>query len=230
MNFAFPPPPIPSVAIADQLARFPVHRIYCVGRNYAAHIREMGGDPSQERPFFFAKPADAIVTQDEAIPYPPETADFQYEIEMVVAIEMGGRDIAAASALNHVFGYAVGVDLTRRDSQAAAKKAGRPWEHSKSFDQSAAIGPIYRANEVGHPETGRLWLAVNGEIRQNSDISNMIWSVPEIIAALSRGWTLAPGDLIYTGTPDGVGPLSRGDVITGGVQDLGEIRFEVARG
>ena len=227
MAFVFPAPPTPSIAVAGESARFPVRRIFCVGRNYADHVREMGGDPNRDPPVFFTKPADAVVEQGVKIAYAAETADLHYEIELVIAIGKGGRNIEAADALAHVYGYAVGIDMTRRDTQAKAKKAGGPWDHAKAFDQSAPIGPVYAAAKVGHPEKGRIWLSVNGVSRQSSDIANMIFSVSEIIAAVSRGWELAPGDLIFTGTPDGVGPVVSADVITGGVDGLGEIRFEM---
>lgn len=227
MNYLFAPPPVISSAIVDSDARFPVHRIYCVGRNYAAHIREMGLDPEREPPFFFAKPIDALVNPGAKIPYPRETADFHYEIELVIAISKGGRAIAVKDALSHVFGYAVGIDLTRRDTQVAARKAGRPWDHGKGFDQSAPMSNIVPASKIGHPSSGRIWLAVNNAVRQESDISKLIWSVPETIAALSNGWDLEPGDLIFSGTPDGIGPVVPGDIITGGIDGLAELRFEI---
>ena len=221
-------PPAPTLAptsVPDLL--FPVRRVICVGRNYAAHAREMGSDPDREPPFFFTKWAETVVPSGAQLAYPPGTQDFQFEAELVIAIGKGGRNIEAADALAHVYGYAVGIDMTRRDTQAKAKKAGGPWDHAKAFDQSAPIGPVYAAAKVGHPEKGRIWLSVNGVSRQSSDIANMIFSVSEIIAAVSRGWELAPGDLIFTGTPDGVGPVVSADVITGGVDGLGEIRFEM---
>ncbi len=209
--YAFPPHPIPSVAIADSSARFPVHRIYCVGRNYAEHAKEMGSAVERETPTFFMKPADAVWTADEPVPYPPATTNLHHEIELVVALHSGGRDIAAEKALEHVFGYAVGLDLTRRDLQAAAKAKGNPWDTAKGFDASAPIGAIARAASIGHPSMGELRLEVNGSIRQHADIADMIFSVPQIIAELSKLFALQSGDLIYTGTPAGVGPLLRGD-------------------
>jgi fumarylpyruvate hydrolase len=221
-DFAFSPPQIPSVEIAGMRQRFPVHRIYCVGRNYADHVREMGSD-LKEPPVFFTKPADAIVPSDAAVPYPPRTENLHHEVELVVAIGSAGRNISAAQALDHVFGYAVGNDLTRRDLQAASKKKGQPWDTSKGFDASAPIGAI-RPVEHGHLERGRIWLSVNGEMRQQSDIAEMIWSVPEIIAELSTLFELQAGDLIYTGTPAGVGAVKPGDRIECGVDGLETLR------
>ena len=210
-EYVFVPPPIPSVEIAGSSQRFPVHRIYCVGRNYADHVKEMGSD-AKEPPVFFTKPADAIVASGAAVPYPPRSENFHYEVELVIAIGSSGRNIAAANALNHVFGYAVGNDLTRRDLQGASKKKGLPWDTGKAFDASAPIGAI-RPASLGHVERGSIWLKVNGETKQQSDISEMIWSVPDIIAELSTFFELRAGDLIYTGTPAGVGPLKAGDQI-----------------
>jgi fumarylpyruvate hydrolase len=217
--FVFLPPSTPSVEIAGTRNRFPVHRIYCVGRNYADHVREMGSDPKAEAPVFFAKPPDAIVASGVAIPYPPRTENFHHEVELVVAIGGAGRNIAASHAIGHIFGYAVGNDLTRRDLQGASKKKGLPWDTSKGFDASAPIGAI-RPASLGHVEHGRIWLSVNGETRQQSDVGEMIWSVPEIIAELSTFFELKAGDLIYTGTPAGVGPLNPGDKIECGVEGL----------
>ncbi len=224
---AFPPSPQPTAEIAGRSERFPVNRIYCVGRNYAAHIREMGFDPDREPPFFFLKPADALVPQASSIAYPAETSDFQHEVELVIAIGKGGADIPVERALDHVFGYGVGLDLTRRDLQVEARNRGRPWEAGKSFDHSAPLAPLHPAAEVGHLSRGRIWLTVNGEVRQQGDIGQMIWSVPETVSALSRLWELQPGDLIYSGTPEGVGPLARGDVVAGGVDGLSELRVRI---
>jgi fumarylpyruvate hydrolase len=218
-EYVFVPPPIPSVEIAGTRQRFPVHRIYCVGRNYAEHAREMGNDPKADPPVFFTKPADAIVANGVAVPYPPRTDNFHYEVELVVAVGGAGRNIAAAQAFGHVFGYAVGNDLTRRDLQGASKKKGLPWDTGKAFDASAPIGAI-RPASLGHIERGRIWLNVNGETRQQSDISEMIWSVSDIIAELSTLFELRAGDLIYTGTPAGVGPLKPGDRIDCGIDGL----------
>ena len=222
-EYAFPPVPIPSVEIAGDSRRFPVHRIYCVGRNYAEHVREMGADPQKEPPIFFTKPASALVPSGATVPYPPRTTNFHHEIELVVAIGRAGLRIPAERALEHVFGYAVGNDFTRRDLQSVARKAGAPWDTSKGFDCSAAITAI-RPAERGHVTSGRIWLAVNGQIRQDADVSRMIWTVPEIIAELSTYFELRPGDLIYTGTPAGVGPLQVGDRLEGGVDGLDVLR------
>lgn len=220
MNFAIPAPAQPAVAVAGEDAFFPVHRIYCVGRNYAAHAREMGKDPEREAPFFFMKPADAIVANHETIPFPSRTDNLHHEIELVVALGRGGTNIETARALDHVFGYAVGNDLTRRDLQNEAKEKGRPWSTAKGFDRSAVVSAVHRVAEVGHPTRGRIWLSVNGELRQQGDLSEMIWSVAEVIAELSTLFELAPGDLIFTGTPAGVGALKRGDRIEGGVEGI----------
>ena len=222
MPYLFPPS-TPSVPVKGRSEHFPVHRIYCVGRNYAAHAREMGANPDREPPFFFAKPADAIVPSNARIPYPSRTNNFHHESELVVAIGKGGRDIPAAQALDHVYGYAVGNDLTRRDLQSDAKDNGRPWDTSKGFDRSAVISAITPAAQSGHLRSGRIWLQVNGQMRQQADLSELIWSVPEIIAELSTFFELQPGDLIYTGTPAGVGALKKGDRIEGGIDGLNEI-------
>jgi len=222
MPYLFPPT-TPAVTIKGRTDLFAVHRIYCVGRNYAAHAREMGANPDREPPFFFAKPADAIVPNNTRIPYPSRTSNFHHEIELVVAIGKGGRDIAAAQALDHVYGYAVGNDLTRRDLQSDAKDNGRPWDTSKGFDRSAVISAITPATQSGHLRSGRIWLKVNGQLRQQADIAELIWNVPEIIAELSTFFELQPGDLIYTGTPAGVGALKKGDRIEGGIDGLDEL-------
>ena len=227
VEFVLPVPPAPSVAIAGTASRFPVRRIICVGRNYAAHAREMGRDPDREPPFFFLKPADAVVDDGAAIPYPPQTSNFHYEIELVVAIGTGGHDIPAERALEHVWGYGVGLDMTRRDLQLAARDQGRPWDFGKGFDLSAPIAPLRPADTLGHAGAGRIWLAVNGVIKQDSDVSKLIWPVPDIISICSRFMTLQPGDLIMTGTPEGVGPVVPGDTITGGILDVGEITIHI---
>jgi fumarylpyruvate hydrolase len=227
-QFILPPPPIPAVAIAGTDQKFPVRRIFCVGRNYAAHAREMGKDPDREPPFFFMKPADTVVDSGSAIPYPPETKNLHFEMELVVAIGTGGTNIAPANALTHVFGYAAGIDLTRRDLQNLAKDMARPWDWSKGFDNSAPCGPIHPAASAGHPKTGRIWLAVNDTVKQDADIADLIWPVPDIIAFISASMALAPGDLIYTGTPSGVGPVNPGDSITGGIEGAGEIEITIA--
>ena len=222
MPYLFPPT-TPAVAIKGRSDLFPVHRIYCVGRNYADHVREMGGNPDREPPIFFAKPADAVVPNNARIPYPSRTKNFHHEIELVIAIGKGGRDIAVAQALEHVFGYAVGNDLTRRDLQSEAKDNGRPWDTSKGFDRSAVLSAITPAAQSGHLRSGRIWLKVNGQMRQQADLSELIWSVPEVIAELSTFFELQPGDLIYTGTPAGVGGLKKGDRIEGGIDGLDEL-------
>lgn len=227
MTLEFAPPLAPTVEVGGSTARFPVHRIYCVGRNYAAHAREMGMDPEREPPFFFTKPADAVVPNGAPVPYPPRTANLHHEIELVVAIGEGGKDIPVANALAHVFGYAVGNDLTRRDLQAAARNEGRPWDVAKGFDHSAPLTAIRRVADVGHPERGAIWLEVNGETRQRADLAEMIWGVPEIIAVLSTYFELRPGDLVFTGTPAGVGAVQRGDSLVGGIDGLDTLRTTI---
>lgn len=220
MTFLFPPSPTVAVDINGITERFPVRRIYCVGRNYAAHAREMGHDPEREPPFFFTKPADAIVPNHATVAYPSRTANLHHEIELVVAMGKGGRNIPMASALQHVFGYAVGNDLTRRDLQFAARDKGRPWDTGKAFDRSAVITAITPASRVGHLNGGRIWLTVNGQLRQQADLAELIWSVPEIVAELSTLFELAAGDLIYTGTPGGVAAVVPGDRLEGGIDGL----------
>jgi fumarylpyruvate hydrolase len=204
-----------------------VHRIYCVGRNYAKHAREMGMDPDREPPFFFSKPADALVANGTPVPYPSRTSNLHHELELVVAIGAGGRDIPLSSALTHVYGYAVGLDLTRRDQQFAARDKGRPWDVAKGFDQSAPVSAIRPAADMGHLAQGAIWLEVNGEERQRANLSEMIWSVPEIVAELSTYFELRPGDLVFTGTPEGVGPLHRGDSVVGGIDGLETLRITI---
>jgi fumarylpyruvate hydrolase len=220
MSYVFPPLEPASVAIIGRSERFPVHRIYCVGRNYAAHAREMGMDPDREPPFFFSKPADAVVPNHAVVPYPSRTSNLHHEIELVVALGRGGRDIAIANALEHVFGYAVGNDLTRRDLQFQARDKGRPWDTSKGFDHSAVISAITPGPQAVDLAVARIWLKVNGEIRQQAQLNELIWSVPEVIAELSTLYQLQPGDLIYTGTPAGVAALRSGDRLEGGVDGL----------
>lgn len=227
MGYVFPPAPVPSVAVADSIDRLPVRRIFCVGRNYAAHAREMGKDPDREPPFFFSKPADAVVDSDVTIAYPPQTENFHYEAELVVAIGKAGSNIAEADALDHVWGYAVGNDLTRRDLQLAARDLGRPWDFGKAFDRSAVIGPVSPVSKTGHLSKGAIRLRVNGETKQDANLSELIWSVPEIISYLSHSIALAPGDLIMTGTPAGVGPLMPDDVCVVSIDGLGKIRTDV---
>lgn len=227
MSFVFAPAAPVAVPIAGGQDAFPVRRVYCVGRNYAAHAREMGFDPDREPPFFFCKPADAVVPvaqgQTLDLPYPPETANLHYEIELVAAIGQGGANISVDNALQHVWGYAVGLDMTRRDLQMKMREAGRPWELGKAFDQSAPIGPLHPAASVNGIDQAAIWLQVNGVDKQRSDIGKLIWSVAETIAYLSKYFRLEAGDLIYTGTPEGVGPVVRGDTMTGGVDGLGTL-------
>lgn len=220
-------PKQPLLAVRGSSARFPVRRIYCIGRNYLAHIREMGEADERDPPIFFQKPGDAVVQQGEPMPYPSATTDFQYEAELVVAIGRAGQDIEVRDALDHVYGYAVGLDMTRRDIQRAAAKAGHPWENGKAFDHSAPCGEIVPVAQCGHPARGALTLSVNGQPRQATDLSQLIWSVPEIIAKLSKLYRLMPGDLVYTGTPDGVGPVEPGDEIKVAVEGVGTLRMRV---
>ena len=229
-SYVFSPPVRPWVAVHGSSDRFAVHRIYCVGRNYAAHVREMGGDPARELPIFFSKPADAVVASGTDVPYPPHTSNLHHEVELVVAIGKSGSGIAVTDALSHVFGYAVGNDLTRRDLQAEARSKGLPWDSAKAFDRSAPIASIQTVDQVGHPKDARIWLKVNDEIRQDSNLTQMIWSVPEIIAELSAYYTLQQGDLIFTGTPDGIGPLVPGDAVTAGIYGLDSLQHRIVSG
>ena len=215
--------PLPSLAVEGTDARFPVGRIYCVGRNYADHAREMGHDPDREPPFFFQKSANSLVANGSTIAYPAKTKDVHHEIEMVVAIGKGGKDIPVEKALEHVWGYGVGLDMTRRDIQGEAKKMGRPWEMGKSFDESAPATALKPASKIGHPSKGAIWLKVNGQTKQQGDINQMIWSVAEQIAYLSGMVTLQPGDLIFSGTPAGVGPIKAGDKLEGHVDGVGDL-------
>jgi fumarylpyruvate hydrolase len=224
-RYAFQPAAAPAVPIADEDVLFPVRRILCVGRNYAAHRREMGGD-DPDPPFFFAKPADAVVPPGRDPAYPPMTADLHHEVELVVAIGAAASDLTPQQALGAVFGYAVGVDLTRRDLQHAAREKAQPWEAAKGFDDAAPVSPIRRWS--GPAPHGRIRLSVNGEVRQDATTADMLWGVPEVIAEASRLWRLAPGDLIFTGTPEGVGPLVRGDRVEGEVEGVGRLAFQVA--
>ncbi len=219
-------PPAVTAVPTSTGALFPVRRIYCVGRNYAEHAREMGHDPNEAPPFFFGKPADALVIGDGDMPYPTETADLHHEIELVAALGSGGMDIPVESALAHVWGYAVGLDMTRRDTQATAKKGGRPWDMAKGFDHSAPIGTLVPANG-NHPASGRICLSVNGTVRQDADIADMIWDLPHVIAYLSKSIELKRGDLIFTGTPAGVGAVVRGDVLVGEIAGVGSVRTKI---
>jgi fumarylpyruvate hydrolase len=223
-EFVFPPTTTPSVAVAASSQRFPVHRIYCVGRNYADQ-REISSDP----PVFFMKPADAVVANGAVVPYPPRTTNCQHEIELVIAIGRDGRDVDERRALEHVFGYAAGIDLTRRDLQRAAKQSGQPQDTAKNFDFSAPVGAI-RPASLGHVAQGRIWLSVNGELRQESDVKQMLWDVPHIIAELSVYYEIMPGDLIFCGTPAGVGPVKPGDQLEGGIEGLEVLRISITAG
>ncbi|MDO5643611.1 MAG: fumarylacetoacetate hydrolase family protein [Paracoccus sp. (in: a-proteobacteria)] len=223
MGYVFEPAPVASLAIAGSDDRIPVRRIFCIGRNYAEHAREMGKDPDRDPPFFFLKPADAVVADGVTLPYPPQTENLHYEAELVVVIGKGGTNIDEASALSHVWGYAVGNDLTRRDLQLKAREQGRPWDLGKGFDHSAPIGPVHAVAIVGHPDKGAIRLTVNGQIRQEADLSELIWSVPEMISILSHSMELKPGDVIMTGTPAGVGPLVEGDICVVSVEGLGSL-------
>jgi fumarylpyruvate hydrolase len=226
MTYAFAPSRQPALPIKGSDLLFPVHRIYCVGRNYAEHAREMGSDPDREPPFFFQKNPDNLLTSSE-LPYPPQTSDLHFEIELVVALHSGGVDIKVSEALSHVYGYAVGLDMTRRDLQNAAKKTGRPWEVGKAFEHSAPCTPIVPSKSIGHPERGAIWIDVNGERRQTGDLSQMIWNIPNQIAFLSGLFKLAPGDLIFTGTPAGVGSTKRGDRLHGHIDGVGDLEIVV---
>lgn len=231
MSFVFDPAAPVAVPVAGSEDRFPVRRVYCVGRNYAAHAREMGFDPDREPPFFFCKPADAVVPVAEgstlSLPYPPETANLHYEIELVAAIGKSGSNIPVEQALEYVWGYAVGLDMTRRDLQIKMREVGRPWELGKAFDQSAPTAPLHKASDVGNMDNAELWLKVNGQDKQRSDTSKLIWSIAETVAYLSKYFRLEPGDLIFTGTPEGVGPVVKGDLMEGGVAGLGELKVRV---
>ena len=246
MKYAVPPPPATTLPVASDGPGgdvFPVHRIYCVGQNYSDHVLEMGGDPTRDPPFFFSKPRDSIVpcygqavgcssaqsssSSPTRLPYPLATRNLHYEIELVVAIGKEGEEIETSEAEDYVFGFAVGVDLTRRDLQAAAKQSGRPWDSSKGFDQSAPMSPVCRKEKKPLDTSSRIWLDVNGKRRQSSQLDRMTWSVPEIVSILSHQFRLVPGDLIMTGTPSGIGPLEVGDVVAGGVEGLGQIGFTI---
>lgn len=224
--YVFDAPQQASLAVQGTSDRFPIRRIFCVGRNYEAHAKEMGAD-TREPPFFFTKPADAALDTPCTIAYPKLTEDLHHEIELIIAIGKGGSEIAEEDVMDHVWGASVGLDLTRRDLQGVAKKMGRPWDWGKAFDQSAPIAAIKPIADVPSVEQGRIWLAVNGEVRQDADIADLIWSVREHIATLSQAVTLAPGDLVMTGTPAGVGEVVPGDVITGGVEGIGELQVTI---
>lgn len=220
-----PPKPV-GLPVAGSDALFPVRRVYCIGRNYAAHSIEMGDDPDRDPPFFFQKNPNNLDPSGE-FPYPSQSTDVHYEAEMAVALKEGGTNIPVDKALDHVFGYALSLDMTRRDLQGEAKKKGRPWEVGKAFERSAPIGPLHPVSEVGHPSAGRLELTVNGEIKQEGDLNQMIWKVPEMISYLSDYFELAPGDVILSGTPAGVGPVVKGDVMVVTIEGLGALRIPV---
>lgn len=226
MKYLFPPASVAALPVRGTDARFPVRRVYCVGRNYADHAIEMGHDPDKEPPFFFQKNPDNLVS-DGRFPYPSATSDVHHEIELAVFLSKGGENIRVGDALDHVFGYAVSLDMTRRDLQGEAKKLGRPWEVGKAFEGSAPVGEIVPASDIGHPASGRIWLTVNGRPAQDGDLDQMIWKAPEAIAYLSGLFRLAAGDVVMTGTPAGVGPVVRGDELLGGIDGIGELRVEV---
>jgi fumarylpyruvate hydrolase len=222
MTYLFDPFP-PVIAATSEGAGFPVRRLFCIGRNYAAHAKEMGKDPERDPPFFFTKWAETVVPSGSTVAYPPETSDFHYEAELVVAIDKGGRNISAEKALEHVYGYAAGLDMTRRDLQLAARVAGRPWDTGKNVEQSSPLGVIHPASQAGHLDHGTISLSVNGQVRQSADLSDLIWSVPDIVAYVSRFYRLEPGDLIYTGTPAGVGSVTEGDALVVSIAGLSEL-------
>ena len=221
------PIPTTNLPVLGSTSTFPVARIFCVGRNYADHVVEMGGDPDREEPFFFSKPASAIVLPGQNVPYPSRTQDLHHEMELVIAIGSEGSDIREEEALKHVIGYAAGIDLTRRDLQAEAKKRGRPWDMAKGFDHSAPMSALALSKDIGHPQSGFIRLSVNGEIKQEGDLAQQVWKVPEIVANLSSYIRLLPGDLIMTGTPAGVGSLQIGDVVTGEIENIGTIDLNI---
>ena len=225
-DYAIETPPIVGLPIEGSDALFPVRRVYCIGRNYAAHAIEMGHDPDREPPFFFQKNSDNLDPSGE-FPYPPHSSDVHHEAEVAVMLKAGGTNIALEDALDHVYGYALSLDMTRRDLQGVAKKMGRPWEIGKAFERSAPVGPIHTADKTGHLDSGRIALTVNGEVRQEGDLNQMIWKVPEMISYLSEYFELAPGDVILSGTPSGVGPVKKGDVMELSVDGLGSMTVTV---
>lgn len=225
-RFVIETPPVVAIPVAGTDALFPVRRVYCIGRNYAAHAVEMGHDPDRESPFFFQKNPDNLDPSGE-FPYPPRSTDVHHEMELAVALKSGGKDIPLDQALDHVFGYGLSLDMTRRDLQGIAKKLGRPWEIGKAFERSAPTGPLHPVSEVGHLDRGRVELKINGEVRQEGDLNQMIWKVPEIISYLSEYFELALGDIILSGTPAGVGPVSRGDTMEAMIEGLGSMVVRV---
>lgn len=226
--YVITPPKQATLSVAGTDERFPVHRVYCVGRNYAAHAVEMGHDPDKEPPFFFQKNPDNLIPDATEFPYPKASSDVHHEIELLVALKSGGEDIAVENALDCVFGYGVSLDMTRRDLQGQMKKLGRPWEIGKAFEMSAPAGPIIPAEQIGHPDKGDIWLKVNNEMRQTGDLNQMIWKTSEMIAILSTLFTLQAGDVILTGTPAGVGPIQRGDTMHGHVAGVGDLQVTVS--
>ncbi len=226
-DFVIAPPVQASLPVRGSDKRFPVHRVYCIGRNYAAHAVEMGHDPDKEPPFFFQKNPDNLFADPDVFPYPGRSKDVHFEIEMVVALSGGGKDILVEKADELIWGYGVGLDMTRRDLQGEAKKMGRPWEVGKAFEHSAPCTALVPAAEIGHPTEGAIWLRVNGETRQQGDLNQMIWKSPEMIAVLSQYFELKPGDIIMTGTPAGVGAIQRGDVLEGHVEGVGDLKITV---
>ncbi|MGP1396056.1 MAG: fumarylacetoacetate hydrolase family protein [Inquilinaceae bacterium] len=224
-SYVIPTPPVAAMPVVGG-GQFPVRRIYCIGRNYAAHAVEMGHDPDRESPFFFQKNPDNLDPSGE-FPYPPHTSDVHHEVELIVALKSGGKDIPVENALDHVWGYAVSLDMTRRDLQGEAKKMGRPWEIGKAFERSAPVGPLHPASSVGSLTNGRVELKVNGSVKQEGDLNQMIWKVPEMISYLSNYFELAPGDIIMSGTPSGVGPVSRGDTMEATIEGLGSLVVKV---
>jgi fumarylpyruvate hydrolase len=227
VGYVISPPPVPSLRVVGTDDEFPVRRIYCIGRNYAEHAIEMGHDPSKEPPFFFQKNPDNLLAEGQDFPYPSKTEDVHFEIELVVALKSGGTNIPVEKAMDHVFGYAVGLDMTRRDLQGEAKKLGRPWEIGKAFEHSAPCGPIVPAEKIGSLTKGAVTLEVNGQLKQKGDLNQMIWKIPEMISYLSDYFRLAPGDLIMSGTPAGVGAVKRGDSLLGKVEGVGEVKMKV---
>lgn len=225
-KLVFAAPAVPSLPVKGLADRFPIHRVYCIGRNYEAHAVEMGHDPNKEPPFFFQKNPSNVFCGAE-FPYPTETSDVHHEIELMAVLHKGGKNISVEDALNHVYGYAVGLDMTRRDLQGEAKKLGRPWEVGKAFEHSGPCTEVVRSSEIGHPSQGEIWLKVNGEVRQKGDLNQMIWKTAEQVAVLSRFFALQPGDVIFTGTPSGVGPVKRGDVLHGHVQGVADLQVKV---
>ena len=226
-DYVLPPPAQVTLPISGDTRRFPVNRIFCVGRNYADHAREMGHDPNREPPFFFMKPANTIVTDGADFPYPDLSSDVHHEVELVVALRSGGKNIPVSTSLDHVYGYAVGLDMTRRDLQGEAKKMGRPWDTGKAFDASAPCSALIPSDVLGHPAAGKVLLTVNGDVRQQGDLADLIWNVPETIAYLSTLFELLPGDLIFTGTPAGVGPVVRADHMVASIAGVGELSINV---